>query len=879
MFLKICITSLLVFSINFCYAQSWLNGSVFSANNEALSNVSIIVRSTTGIETIAYTRSNLEGKFQIQISWPLNADVLLIASSLGYKRDTLKFNFANHDSKQSLIIFHLIPETHILKTVEIKSTPKIQNKNDTTVYQVNRFTSPEDRNLEDVIKKLPGMQVNREGVISFKNKPIQAVLLAGDDLTKSNYQAITQNMKPELVAEIEAIENFVEDDLLRGIINSEDVILNLKMVDDQQGKFLGGISLENGLNAKSQNNLNTIYYKSSYKMFGYLRQNNVGSSQETLYDLSPFEKDFLHENKLINNQIASFNPFNSNELALNKSYSGSYNAVMRLIPKLKINTNIFWVHNKLTDTRESSASYYEPINIRIKDYLENQSRLNNYRGEIDLAYQLSSNRRLTGKFNLQIKPKKFDSQAITNIDDNSNNEVNQKDYSDLTNTLAQLRYTHRKSQTSAIVYSILWGKLSLDQNYEVYSPIYQNLLNNQAAVGLRQNLTNINHNLSADIQLLKKISRQYLYFNTGLNLHELKLNTSLLEMGLNKQSNDNSFINADKFQKREAFLNSKFALPLKNQTFQFLLRQEVVSLNFNSLKEEFYNLKPEIRWAKRLTQNQGLKINYAYSIKQAEGLRYFTNPILVNFRTFQTGLNTFFNFNRHDLHIAYSNNEWYDSQYLNFNINYKKQWNSKGSINMTRFEDNFFYQELIPYKGLQSSTWNGMVSKFFPILSATIDVQTTFNSTQFYSQVVNDINPYYTLYKNWSLRYSTGFKLPVNFSLYFQWTKNTTDLYASRINKIKENQFSLESRIKWSANWFQKLDFNRYMLNLNSYHFVNTALYYNPSKGAFKYSFTIKNILNENKLSRKFVSDIQETESNAAILGRYALIGIQYSFN
>jgi len=206
-----------------------IKGDVTSGTKQ-LSSASVQLKTFTNEDLICYGFSDEEGNYNINGQIDQSDKFLLIAAYIGYKRDTLIITRGNL-LKQPVFQhnFSLTEDKKQLDEIYIKAPVPVQVNNDTTKYNVERFTSPEDRNLESVIKKMPGMEVNKDGIIFFKGKRISKVLLEGDDLTGEGYKAITKNLKPEFVEEVQALEHYVEDNLLKGIINSDDIVLNLKV--------------------------------------------------------------------------------------------------------------------------------------------------------------------------------------------------------------------------------------------------------------------------------------------------------------------------------------------------------------------------------------------------------------------------------------------------------------------------------------------------------------------------------------------------------------------------------------------------------------------------------------------------------------------------
>ncbi|SDE07314.1 hypothetical protein [Pedobacter soli] len=268
-----------IFIHHLSLAQSvQLTGSVISGT-EKLPSASIQLKIFGNEDLFTYGFSDEEGNYKLSCEISQSDKFLLIAAYIGYQRDTLIVSRTDL-LKQAIFQhnFNLKEDKKQLDEIYIKAPNAVEVNNDTTKYNVLRFTSPEDRNLESVLKKMPGMEVNKDGTIFFKGKKISKVLLEGDDLTGEGYKAITKNLKPEFVEEVQALEHYVEDNLLKGIINSDDIVLNLKIKDKGVKKIVGSIDAGLGTNQRRMLSTNLISFINRTKAFAFANHNNLSSS-------------------------------------------------------------------------------------------------------------------------------------------------------------------------------------------------------------------------------------------------------------------------------------------------------------------------------------------------------------------------------------------------------------------------------------------------------------------------------------------------------------------------------------------------------------------------------------------------------------------------
>ena len=90
-------------------------------------------------------------------------------------------------------------------------------KNDTLTYIPSAFSNGTEKNVEELLKKIPGITVAENGTVSVNGKQVEKVFLDGEDIFSDKYQLITKNLNPKLLGKIEAIDNYSNNPLLRNL--------------------------------------------------------------------------------------------------------------------------------------------------------------------------------------------------------------------------------------------------------------------------------------------------------------------------------------------------------------------------------------------------------------------------------------------------------------------------------------------------------------------------------------------------------------------------------------------------------------------------------------------------------------------------------------
>ncbi|MDE5544458.1 MAG: hypothetical protein K2I83_03495, partial [Bacteroidales bacterium] len=136
-----------------------------------------------------------------------------------------------------------------LKEVKIQADRILQKGSDTLVYNVAAFQREEDVALEDVLKRMPGIQVQESGRILYKGKPVDFTI-EGMDLLKGRYGIATQNIPPRHIATVEILENHQSVKALEGLMPSDKTTLNLRLKVASKGVFIASLAAGGGYDDK-----------------------------------------------------------------------------------------------------------------------------------------------------------------------------------------------------------------------------------------------------------------------------------------------------------------------------------------------------------------------------------------------------------------------------------------------------------------------------------------------------------------------------------------------------------------------------------------------------------------------------------------------------
>lgn len=202
-------------------AQVNVTGKVIDKeNNEPLVGASVIVKGADG-KIKKYATSKGDGGFTMSL--PSVTGCRLEVSMMSFAKKTIPL-----DSVSFPITVYMEPGTTLLKEVTVKAD-RIREQGDTITYNVGSFAQQQDRSIGDVLKRMPGINVEQSGKIQYQGEDINKFYIEGSDLLGGKYGIATNGISHEDVGAVEVMENHQPMQVLSGISFSDKAAINLKL--------------------------------------------------------------------------------------------------------------------------------------------------------------------------------------------------------------------------------------------------------------------------------------------------------------------------------------------------------------------------------------------------------------------------------------------------------------------------------------------------------------------------------------------------------------------------------------------------------------------------------------------------------------------------
>lgn len=215
-------TFLVFFFSVISYAQTIITGKISDEEGKPVPSASITVEEPGKDAIMAYSISNAKGEYKVSFttSQP-NVEIKVKAFNQRPQTKTVK------NTPQNLN-FSLEPYATEIKEVKLK-TKLITKKGDTISYDLKSFESKSDRTLADVLKKIPGIDINSDGTILYQGEAINKFYVNGKDLMEGGYGTINNSLPKDAVQKVEVMENHQPVKILQDKVPSDKAALNVKL--------------------------------------------------------------------------------------------------------------------------------------------------------------------------------------------------------------------------------------------------------------------------------------------------------------------------------------------------------------------------------------------------------------------------------------------------------------------------------------------------------------------------------------------------------------------------------------------------------------------------------------------------------------------------
>ena len=253
------------------FAQKTISGVVKNQDGDKVPSASITVEEPGKDAIIAYAISNSKGEFSVSFT-STAANVDLKVKAFNHKPTTQQLK-----NETQTYNFNMQTEATEIQEVKLK-TRIITKKGDTISYDLKAFDSKNDRTLADVLAKMPGMEVNKDGSILYQGQPLVKFYVNGKDLMEGGYGVINKALPKDAVQSVQVLENHQPVKILQDKVPSDQAAINIKLKRKvtMTGRGEAGIGFDDNKNLLYNLKLTPMFFGQKNQWVVNYKTNNNG---------------------------------------------------------------------------------------------------------------------------------------------------------------------------------------------------------------------------------------------------------------------------------------------------------------------------------------------------------------------------------------------------------------------------------------------------------------------------------------------------------------------------------------------------------------------------------------------------------------------------
>lgn len=268
-----CIACIQVYSQKFS-----LSGKVIDTNeNKSLANAVVSLIRPTDSVLVKFTRTKADGSFTISNLPGLKYEMLITYP--GYA-DYVDFIRDTSISKIDVGSIQMTRKSQLLETVIVKQKiAAIRMKGDTLAFLADSFAVRQGATVDELLKKLPGIQVDRSGNITVQGQKVEKVLVDGEEFFNEDPAVVIKNLQAEAVKEVQVFDKKSDQAAFTGIDDGErSKTINLTLKDNKKKGYYGKADVNGGAGGKFDNSLMANSFRGTQKMAAYGIMSNTGTT-------------------------------------------------------------------------------------------------------------------------------------------------------------------------------------------------------------------------------------------------------------------------------------------------------------------------------------------------------------------------------------------------------------------------------------------------------------------------------------------------------------------------------------------------------------------------------------------------------------------------
>ncbi|MCF4102638.1 outer membrane beta-barrel protein [Gillisia sp. M10.2A] len=904
-FLSVVFTAISFFS----YSQEFsISGRLIDFNSKApVEAATVFVETLKDSSLITYTITDKGGNFNLK-GQTQSPSVNLLISFVGYQPVERKISFSEN---RDMVLPEITLEEQIesLGDVVVQARrPPITIKKDTLEFNVDSFKTKKDANVEDLLKELPGVEVDEQGNITVNGKSVNKILVNGKPFFGNDPTIATRNLTKEIVEKIQVTDTKSDSEAFNGEAgDDQNKTINITIDEEKNKGIFGRVAAGGGTDERFEYAGLINYFDNDLRISVLAGGNNINSPG---FSFGEIQKMFGSARYIsINNGTLNFGGkvFGGGQGITNSRTAGA-NYADNLGKKTELSSDYFYSASNSYEDRIRSREnilpdgrYFSNSTSNTVSSSDNHAVNLNFKTKIDTTFLIEAR----PKFNYSKSDSKYsnleetlnEDRVLTNSSNNDNSNFREgRDFSN------DLSVNKKYGSNGGFVRLSMENKINdtdsdsyLNSETLIFGEDPEQILRNQYTDGNQKT-----NDLELSTNWRVPLYSNKMFMEAEYRFSNSKKDDRQLVYDFNEESDSYSLFNLEQstdFTNRDR--SSRPELGLIYDVDKFRIRFTTAYV-FRTLESE--DALRDINFENDFNAFEfGGNLRYKFSQKTSlyGGYNYYNSvPDIRELSPYVDVSNP--------LHTIQGNPDLKPAKthrlYLNFNnYDFQSRTGIYSYVNLNFADDRVVQKSFIDPSFVRTTTYENVNGYYQLYANINYSKKIELDSIRSLNyEIGTSVNANRNINFNNNIKYaSKTFTYSPNLGLRFIWkdlfeirpsyelniTKNTFDLDAFE----DQNFLRHELRLRTTTSYPEKLEWSndiRYVHNPNVQSgfeqnsvFWNSSLAYSILKDKGTLSFKVYDLLNQNTNTRRTASEDYIEDVESTVLQQYFMLSFSYKFN
>ena len=394
-----------------CAQKFTLTGQLVDSLRSPLPRATVMVLDAADSSLVNFTLTKTDGHFEMKSLQ--DKGYILKVTFMGFQPHQQSIRGAEDQSTVDVGQIEMQPVSSDLQTVEIEADrPPVVVKKDTIEFNATSFKTKENAMVEDLLKKLPGVEVDGEGNITARGEEVKSIMVDGKKFFGNDPKIATRNLPANAVDKVQVFDKQSDQAMFTGIDDGQrEKTINLSLKEEKRNAIFGNVMAGAGTDERLQAQASLNKFSKGQQLSFLGMGNNVNQSgfgMEEYMNFTGGSRQMMRGGPVrfrVNSDNTNGVPLNFGNRAngLMSTYAGGLNINEELTKKTEVNGSYFY--NYLNHALDQSTYRENFLRDDTYTFLEDKTENNtnsNHRANFTLDQKIDSANtlRFTGSFAL-----------------------------------------------------------------------------------------------------------------------------------------------------------------------------------------------------------------------------------------------------------------------------------------------------------------------------------------------------------------------------------------------------------------------------------------------------------------------------------------------